>query len=190
MLAFVRKQDGQLLAILSVSLLMNLILGVAYVRLARQLVLPSMSAETVSAPKTIPSLILERRDGTAVRLDFASQERPTVLYFLSSTCEWCKRNTNGVRALHAARRESYRFVGISVGPSPFSDFDDLGFEILALPKDRESILDSYGVRGTPSTLVVSGKGEVLQTWPGAYMGRTAEQMQAYFRVRLPEVEVP
>ncbi len=44
-------------------------------------------------------------------------------------------------------------------------------------------------RATPQTIVVASDGRVLRTWTGAYVGRNKQEMEMFFSVQLPEIQV-
>jgi hypothetical protein len=57
------------------------------------------------------------------------------------------------------------------------------FEIVTdVPPD---VLGDYRFRGTPHTLVVDARGRAVESWIGAYRGRTATGVEAFFGARLP-----
>ena len=46
-----------------------------------------------------------------------------------------------------------------------------------------------GFDGTPHTVVVSRDGKVVQSWPGAYVGKSEQDVAAYFRMQFTHPSV-
>jgi peroxiredoxin len=127
--------------------------------------------------------------GQRVRVAYDGRQ-PTIIYHFSPTCGWCERNWDNVRALISQTTGRYRFVGVSKS-RPTTEFmreRTLGFEVVAdLP---DEIVRSYGLGGTPETIVVSEGGRVLKTWFGVYDGAQLKEIESYLRMRLPGIASP
>src|SRR5438874_35318 len=74
---------------------------------------PVSEVESIIRP-----LSVRTSSGDRTVLRFSSDERPTVLYFISPACVWCERNVASIRQLAQQRGQSYRFVAISVASLP------------------------------------------------------------------------
>lgn len=137
---------------------------------------------------TIPPLSVRTMAGDRIVLRFSSDERPTVLYFISPACIWCERNVPNIRQLAHQSVRSFRFVAVSLAtlPAGYRQGEDLGFEIVT--HSNPVLLATYGVRGTPYTLVVSPQGRVLKAWPGAYGGAVRADVERFFHVQLPPMQ--
>lgn len=48
-------------------------------------------------------------------------------------------------------------------------------------------ISNYKMGGTPRTLVVSPKGELLKSWFGAYGGKLQQEVEEYFSIKLPGI---
>ena len=53
-------------------------------------------------------------------------------------------------------------------------------------KDKQISEDNaYRLSGTPQTIVVSSRGEVMKNWNGAYVGDVKHEVESYFGIILP-----
>ncbi len=60
-------------------------------------------------------------------------------------------------------------VGVSLGNiQTDSHSNQIGFEAIVRP--TAATIKAYGLRATPTTILVSHEGRVLKAWPGAYTG--------------------
>jgi hypothetical protein len=50
---------------------------------------------------------------------------------------------------------------------------------------ESSTTEAYRFGGTPETILVANDGTVIKVWKGAYTGETLQDIEKYFRVRLP-----
>jgi len=112
---------------------------------------------------------------------------PTVIYYFSSTCSWCERNWDNVRALADKSRGRYRVVAVSSESSlsSFVDSHSLPFEVYGGITDSARWSMAFGA--TPRTVVVSPNGIVRDEWDGAYRGSVARSIEETFELRLPGV---
>ncbi len=152
----------------------------------------SRSAEITRGMLTIgtivPPITARLSSGQTQTIDFASSDRPTVLYIFTPTCLWCERNLENIKALLQAKDSEYRFIGLSLSREALAPY--LVTHELHLPTytDLEpTALDAYKVHGTPQTLVVSPQGRVIQNWTGAYVGEQKTQVEGFFHVSLPGI---
>lgn len=173
--------DRVVLILLTISVMMNASFAATVLTLVKR-ARPIPEAHNASLGRTVSPLTVYRLDGAKETLSFSSQARSTVLYFMSPSCGWCALNRANVQSLARQASRSFRFVAVSSPPFP-AGHSDLGFDIRIL--QDWNILRSYGVRGTPHTLVVSPTGRISQSWAGAYEGLVGQEVQTYFGVRLP-----
>lgn len=123
-------------------------------------------------------------------IGYAGSKPPTVLYILSPTCGWCARNEPSVKQLIAQKSGEYRFIAISLtmdGAAKYATDHGLGIPLYA--DVSESIMKAYKIGGTPQTIVVSSSGVVLANWSGAYLGKQKDQIEKFFSIELPEIEI-
>ncbi len=145
---------------------------------------PILAAGTWVPPIPARELGSER----TVTIAYGDTDRPTVLYLFSPQCGWCGRNLESIKTLVEKRKNAYRFVGISLSDKGLREY--VAAQALPFPVYSglsQEILKTYRVTGTPHTIIVSPDGRVVQTWGGAYLGQNRKQLQAYFKVALPEL---
>jgi peroxiredoxin len=177
-------QSWFVLAALGASLCINLYLG---------LKTPAGHAQTRSSlgiGKHLGDLSVESPEGRKAYFRWADDSRPVVLYVFSPDCAWCNRNLKNIRELHRQRKDSYRFVGISLTNTGLAEYVrltalDFPVYVNAYELRTDGALAKFGVTGTPETAIVGPDGVVKDFWPGAYGGRIQEQIEAKIGVHLP-----
>jgi peroxiredoxin len=110
-------------------------------------------------------------------------EQPTVVYFFRPSCGWCGRNMPSLVSLYSRFGSGFRFVAISLEEAGVKDFvtkHQVEFPAYSALSPNESL--SSKVPGVPETILVSRDGVVVERWSGAYIGKTKEQIERYFRL--------
>lgn len=146
----------------------------------------TITASTLQVGLSLPVIPLERITGGHWNLDFKDGNKPAVVYFFSPSCSWCEKNLQGIRSLEQQAGDRYVFYGISLdstGLSAYMQSNPLGFKAFALSQNTPSFIIPYG---TPTTIVVSTKGIIEKSWAGAYTGKTLDDVQNYFKLKLPD----
>jgi hypothetical protein len=134
-----------------------------------------------------PDLVGVSLEGSAVSLNL-KRDKPTVLYVMSPTCGWCRRNYPNVVALAKKAMGDYYFVGVST-TGTIAELRahlkelPLPFEVFLL--DREKLGQLVYFRATPTTLVLSPQGLVAKAWIGAYQDSSENEVNKYFALSLP-----
>jgi peroxiredoxin len=173
--------------VLSSSLALNLVLTWKILGLRRE------SAGTAGPELRIgmqlPAIIAST-NGTLQVVQLSDHRQPTVMYVYSENCSWCRRNLANISELASTKKEEYRFVGVQL-----ADPNRLGVrEPLAMPfpafSTRWEYIRQLGLRGTPQTLVISEDGKLLKSWFGAYMAGTQQEVEDYFKCKLPGLDKP
>ncbi len=186
------QADWFVLVLLAISLLGNVVLGVAVLRLTDAASGASARAATSQPPvgSTVPPLDVQRLTGERESISFFTDSRPTVVYIFKPSCAWCARNLENVRAVIATATSSHRVIAVSLDPdvAEYAERIRLGIPVYVRPSP--SIFEPYHLGPTPQTLVVSREGKVLKSWVGAYAGRTREEVETYFKIRLPGIGKP
>ena len=133
-----------------------------------------------------PELAAKRLDGSPVVIDPKASKLPTVIYVFSPRCSWCDRNLENVKALARASTGHFAFVGLALRSTDLQNYlaeSDLGFEVFMEPTWRTLV--DYGLGATPTTIIVTPRGRIQAVWQGAYIDRTAREIEAFFDIRLP-----
>ena len=125
-------------------------------------------------------------DGNKAFLNYAEVNVPTVLYVFTPDCHWCARNLENIRSVVDAAGDRFRFLGVSLSDEDLPTYlsqNKLPFHVYQTPS--EDVRIAYGFYSTPSTIVISPSGSVLQYWKGAYSEDLATEVEGYFQVKLP-----
>lgn len=131
------------------------------------------------------SLNVEDATGKPIRVNFADDTRPTVLYVLSPQCGWCRRNEANMKALYAADSDKYRFVGVSLVSQNLAKYvsDKREPFPVYLLSSKDAV--QLHVAGTPETVVVGPDAKVIHAWEGVYIQQNQAEVEKYFGVKLP-----
>ena len=101
---------------------------------------------------------------TLAGIDFAKNER-TLLFALSTTCRFCTESAELYKKLEKERSSNMRFVAVL--PQPIVDgqkyLSSLGVRV---DEVRQAQLNSIGLRGTPTLMLIDDKGAVSDYWVG------------------------
>ena len=113
---------------------------------------------------------------------------PTVVYFFSPSCDWCKRNWANVSTLAHASAGRFRFVGVTeaTGLRAFAQDQGLDFELLGGISSASR--RALGLVATPHTVVVSSEGRISQEWDGAFEPRRERSVEDFFGIELPGLQ--
>ena len=125
-------------------------------------------------------------DGNKAFLNYAEVNVPTVLYVFTPDCHWCARNLGNIRSVVDGGSGRFRFLGVSLTDKNLPSYliqNKLPFHVYQSPTEEVRI--AYGFNSTPSTIVISPSGSVLQYWKGAYSEDLAAEVESYFQVKLP-----
>jgi hypothetical protein len=112
---------------------------------------------------------------------------PTVVYFFSPTCAWCRENWPNIAALRAGANGRYRVLAISSARGLRPILESAAPGIDAVEGISENTLRALRLTRTPRTLVVSTDGLITHDWLGAYTPRMERQIEDLFGVALPGV---
>jgi hypothetical protein len=173
--------------LLGISLTANVLLGFAYLRLST--VGGTLNAEPRRGPEigaTIPSFVARRWQGDVEQISFGAGP-PTLLYVFSPKCHWCRRNMANWRSLVEAARSSHRIIALSLDPNveEFIRAEPLNVPVYVEPSPETT--KALMLQTTPHTVRISAQGRVVGSWLGAYTGKTGEEIEQFFKFRLPGV---
>lgn len=126
----------------------------------------------------LPPGQLATLSGDSVRVGAAS-ERRSVLFFLETTCEYCRQTLPRweeiARRLGRASRADLQVLGLSIDPErqtrAYVEENRLSFPVAVLPGDEWVQL--YRVAGVPLTVVTDTAGQVVYMRRGLLSTRTA-----------------
>lgn len=145
-----------------------------------------MNSPVLVSGSIAPEFSARETNDRKVFLNFADSKLPTVIYLFSPDCHWCDRNLNNIRVLADGAHDRFRFVGVSLTKEDLQSYlahSKLPFETYHSPADEVKI--AYGFNSTPSTVVISPAGKILQYWRGAYNDELQREVEEFFSVKLP-----
>ncbi len=178
----VLRVDAIVLVILCGSLGLNVYLGMQWAR-APIVARAAEGPQLIKAGAPAPAFEAIGGAGEPVHLTFSSDIRDTLLYVYSPTCHWCERNKANIRAIVKSRPD-LRIVGVSLGKLEADPMAaQMGFDTIVHPLART--MTAYGLGATPSTILVSHDGKVVQSWSGAYTGALGGAVSKVLAVNLP-----
>jgi peroxiredoxin len=139
----------------------------------------------------LPALELRTLERASVILDWGTHSTSTFVYVFSPDCAWCQRNVDAARvAFDKASSLGYRVVGLSLQEHGLTE--SLKHHPLSIPVyvgPYREMVRLLKLEMAPETVLVSRSGLVQRVFLGAYVGRTAEELQKVLRIRLPAVHV-
>jgi cytochrome c biogenesis protein CcmG, thiol:disulfide interchange protein DsbE len=119
------------------------------------------------AARGAPAFSLMDSHGKPVTLD-AFEGKPLVLNFWATWCPPCQLEIPELSAYAQAHPE-VAVVGVAMDSGPAEGMprlrSDLGIAYEIYAADR-AIVNAYGVRGLPTTVVIDADGQVSATWTG------------------------
>jgi len=174
------RDSSILYALLVASVSLNLVLALQI----RQLRSPKTNVAVTGV--TLEPFRVDDLRGEQQLLTFAGVTEPTVLYVMAPSCHWCARNYNNITMLAKLRKDSYRFIGLSVAVADLSTYVgsvNYGFPIYSIPSYE--VVKGIPLGGTPQTIVISTRGTVIKNWIGAYSPEQQMEIESFFAVKLP-----
>lgn len=186
----IRRYEIALLAIVLISIALNLLLSRQVVRL-RDTIAHLKSEGRLAVGASLPPFQAFDLNGRTVTVAYSEESRPTLLYVFSPSCGWCARNLPNIRHLAATVKGEYRILGISLSNQGLEKYiREAGIDFPVLTQASPDSLEAYKLGGTPQTLVISAQGTLLKNWIGAYADQVSEEVQQYFGTPLPGLEDP
>jgi peroxiredoxin len=178
-----------LLVLLTLSLVCNVVMATMLLRqgAARQ---PGDLLAILPPGSVVKPFEAAGLDGRRSTVEFSAGNQPTVLYVFTPQCRWCMRNLKNLSALYGARGGTYRFIGVSLEATNLQSYaagNGIKFRILH-DLSPETIAE-YRLGPTPETLVISTDGVVLKNWVGAYQDSVLSDVESYFAVKLPGIQL-
>ncbi|HET6975590.1 MAG TPA: TlpA disulfide reductase family protein [Pyrinomonadaceae bacterium] len=175
------RPDVFVLLLLVASLCLNVYLGLK----VKQGAVPQSTAKLAPGMKIDPVYALGA-DGKPLTISYDATNKPTVLYVITPSCIWCKRNQANIDKLVEAKANDFRFIGLSLAEDGLKEYVDehrLKFPVYAGVTNET--VQSLGLGSTPQTIVVSSEGKILKVWWGAYLENKQPEVEAFFGIQLP-----
>ncbi|MBK9313404.1 MAG: hypothetical protein IPM55_04015 [Acidobacteria bacterium] len=136
--------------------------------------------------RTAQPLRAHNLNGVPASVPLTGDVMPTVVYVYSPQCIWSSRNIDNINTLIRETKGKYKFVGLALSDASLDQYilkNNLSIPTFKMP-DKCSKGD-LRVVGTPQTIVLSKKGQILKNWYGAYSGSLKTEVENYFGLTLP-----
>lgn len=175
-----------LIFLLAVSLSVNAFLGWKITYRNQSIETKEVLVEGTSVLPITARNSADDREGT---ISFGNTNKPTVLYILTPSCVWCKRNLQNISTLASLRGGAYNFVGVSLADIGLKEY--LGANKLGFPVYKNISAENIQrlkLGGTPQTIIISPEGKVLKNWVGAYQEPLKQEIEKYFNISLPGLD--
>lgn len=117
-----------------------------------------------------PDFTLKGLDGKTYTLS-ALKGRPIWINFWATWCTWCKKEAPFVEAAHTQLGDKILLLGIDQGEGPNtikSKLADFGITYPVLLDRDQSVDNSYGIRGIPTSIFINAQGKVTAVQEGAF----------------------
>ena len=174
-----QRVDRLLVVLLALSLIVNV--GVVWWFVKGRVDPATPKGPDVAVGSTLAPISGVTKDGQPLTVSYAEDAKPVVLYVFSPACVWCERNLESIATLSRLAGAKFRFVGVSLPSAATERQSPFEFPVVFA-------VGRLPFRATPQTVVVGRDGRVLQSWMGAYVGKTKEEMEKYFGTSLPGLE--
>ena len=104
-----------------------------------------------------------------------SKNGRTLVLAMSTTCHFCKDSEPFYRRIRQEVGAGVKMIAVL--PQPQADAEEyLNTAGVKVDEVRQLALTAIGVRGTPTMLLVDGKGVVTKVWVGKLQGQEEEQV--------------
>jgi peroxiredoxin len=146
------------------------------------------SAYDLKLGELLPSVHAKDLEGNYATIDYSGTGPATILYIFTPACVWCTRNLENIKSLADQTKSGYRIIGISLSKDKLQDYViEHNFTFPVYTELSAETISAYKMGGTPRTLVISSKGELVRNWFGAYGSDLKEEVEAYFKLNLPGI---
>lgn len=146
------------------------------------------STQELKPGELLPPVQAKDLEGNHATIDYSGTGPATVFYIFTPACVWCTRNLENIKSLADQTKGSYRIIGLSLSKDNLRDYViEHNFPFPVYTELSAETISAYKMGGTPRTLVVSSKGELIKTWFGAYGSDLKKDVEAYFKLTLPGI---
>ena len=141
-------------------------------------------------PGIAPVIKAHTLDDKEVLISYNRESKNTVLYIFSPLCSWCARNWDNVKTLAKIAGKTNRFFGLALNATNLQEH--IRTTQVSFPIYKElspETISKLELGPAPQTIVVSPNGKIMKNWVGVYGGDIQREVEAFFRVKLPGVNV-
>jgi hypothetical protein len=178
--------QGVLGVLLALSISLNVRQGLRLVDLRDQVEQSGSSNQILRVGEKVGDIHASLPSGARTVIPVAAGKTPSVIYFFSPTCVWCKRNAEALNRLAERVRGKYQILGLALSDSGVEDFAKATQMTIPRYVDPDTkTLNDYKFGPTPETIVVAPGGKVLAVWSGAFSAVTMAKINGFFGTDFP-----
>ena len=144
----------------------------------------------IVSSRVAPVIKANTLDGKEVSISYGTDRKHTVLYVFSPSCSWCRRNWDNAKTLAKDASKTSRFFGLALNANNLQEHINSNQVNFPVYKDlSSSAISGLELGSAPQTIVISPSGKVIKNWIGAYSGDIQREIEKFFGVKLPGVNV-
>jgi len=139
----------------------------------------------------VSPIVAKELDGRSATVAYTGSNRLTILYIFTPQCGWCTKNSDNFSTLVKAKAKEHRFIGLSLSQVGLAEYVRTNkLTIPVLTGLSSETMNTYKLGGTPQMLVISPEGRVVKNWRGAWINKEKSDIEAFFQVNLPGIQLP
>lgn len=181
-----------LMVLLGISSILSVFLGVSISALRESNALLRQSRRLVVGSK-VSGMDIQDLSGVPVTIDYEVSQGQTILYFYSGNCHWCNVNWPAMRTFGEKLSSGYKIYAICIDLElekcrETAPVDELsGISVLRTVSPEPLI--QLDISATPTMIVVSKDQKVDKIWKGVFAGERKSEVQEYFKIELPNLQI-
>lgn len=175
---------------LKVLLLITLIIEIVSGQQVYLLAQNDKGQTKTSSSKVAPTIKARTMDNKEVLINYGIEKKQTILYVFSPSCSWSSSNWSSVNFLAKNIDKNSRFFGLALNANNLQEH--LKTNQVSFPVYKELSSEAIGkleLGLAPQTIVISPTGKIIKSWTGAYSGDIQREIETFFRIKLPGVNV-
>lgn len=148
-------------------------------------------ARGLSIGERVVPLDVRDSEGRKWHISYNAAPKGLIFYYFSPNCRWCLRNSANLNALVKAVGNRYEVISYSDDLRGLSTYVAMAsHHVRVATDDTVNIRELLKLSGTPQTIEFDPGGVVVSNWHGAYVGRTRDEVERHFGVKLPGLSEP
>jgi hypothetical protein len=152
------------------ALFLGIVLVKSYLLAPARPAIPTIRPGASAIASATPGATLK---GKLEGVDWGGNGR-TVVLAISTACHFCKESEPFYRRLKQEAGKGVKIVAVL--PQPLSEAQQyLNAADVSVDQVKQLSLDTIGVWGTPTVLLVDGKGVITRVWTGKLQSKQEEQ---------------
>ncbi len=127
----------------------------------------SSSSTTLGVGESAPSFVLNSYDGKVVKLEELYKEKPVIIQFWATWCHICEQEFPENNKFAQENKDKFHFVAVNWAESTRQvesyiqrkELDPSAIQFLM--NESSDVVRAYGVRGTPTHVVIDKSGKIV-----------------------------